>query len=61
MLTRLYTIKDLTSILKLSAFTIRKKIRERKLPGYKVGKQYLVKESDLIKYINDLTDTTNKN
>lgn len=61
MVNKLYTIAELEDILKLSSFTIRKKIREKKLIGYKVGRNYLVREDDLIKYINDLTKGNNTN
>lgn len=61
MVNKLYTIAELEDILKLSSFTIRKKIREKKLIGYKVGRNYLVREDDLIKYINDLTKGNDTN
>lgn len=61
MVNKLYTIAELEDILKISSFTIRKKIRQKKLIGYKVGRNYLVREDDLIKYINDLTKGNNTN
>ena len=61
MVNKLYTITELEDILKISSFTIRKKIRQKKLIGYKVGRNYLVREDDLIKYINDLTKGNNTN
>lgn len=58
---KLYTIEELQDILKISSFTIRKKIREKKIIGYKIGRNYLVREDDLIKYIDDLTKGKSNN
>lgn len=60
MIIKLYTVEELKEILKLSSFTIRKKIREGEIVAYKVGKKYLIKEVDLKNYIFDLTEGSNK-
>jgi len=42
-----YTIYDVANLLQTKEATVRKYLRENKLKGYKVGKFWRIKESDL--------------
>lgn len=42
-----YAIEDLSSLLKLHPITIRRFIREGKLPGRKIGRRWMVSHDDL--------------
>ena len=48
---KLLTIVEVAEILKLKESTIRKKMRDNEIPGYKVGQIWRIKESDLFFFI----------
>lgn len=50
---RWLTIKDITIRLKMHPNTIARHIQQGKLKGVKVGKEYRVKEGDLLDYLGD--------
>ena len=41
------TTKEVAAVLRVTTQTVRANIDEGKLPGYRVGKKWLVKQSDL--------------
>lgn len=45
-MTKLYTTEEVAEILKYDVQTIRRFIREGKLPGHKIGKEYRIQEED---------------
>ena len=49
-----FTTKEISLLLKTPIQYIRRMIREKKLVAYKVGKQYLIKEQDLINYLDSV-------
>lgn len=51
MLTEIYTIEQLQQILKLSDRTIFRLLKEGKLSGFKVGREWRFQESDINAYI----------
>lgn len=48
---KLYTTEEIADILNYDVQTIRRFIREGKIPAYKVGKEYRVEENHLKKYL----------
>jgi excisionase family DNA binding protein len=48
---KLLTIAEVAEILKLKESTIRKKMRDNEIPGYKVGQIWRIKETDLLFFI----------
>ena len=55
---RLYTIGDLIPVLRMQKRPIRKLITSGVLPGKRVGRQFLVSEEALCRYLNipEITD-----
>jgi excisionase family DNA binding protein len=51
MIAETYTIEQLQKILKLSDRTIFRLLKERKLTGFKVGREWRFQESDINAYI----------
>ncbi len=51
MLTEIYTIEQLQQILKLSDRTIFRLLKEGKLSGFKLGREWRFQESDINAYI----------
>jgi excisionase family DNA binding protein len=51
MLTEIYTLEQLQQILKLSDRTIFRLLKEGKLSGFKVGREWRFQESDINAYI----------
>lgn len=49
---RVYTVPELSALLRVSELTIRRKILSGQLQGRKTGRQYLVTESSLNEYLN---------
>lgn len=47
----LLTIEEVASVLRVTAYTVRRYLREKKLPGKKVGGQWRVRKSDLEEFI----------
>lgn len=47
---KLLTINEITAILKVSKLTIYRYIKAGKLPAYKVGRDYRVKQEDFDNY-----------
>ena len=50
---RFITVKELASIISVSAFTIRKMAREGKLPCYHLGKKHLFDPEEVIRFIKE--------
>ena len=50
---KLITVKELASIISVSAFTIRKLARERKMPCCHFGKKYLFDPEEVIRFIKE--------
>lgn len=48
------TSKEVSDFLKTPIAYIRKMIKEEQLIAYKVGRQYIVKKSDLEKYLEEV-------
>lgn len=48
----LLTIKEVAEKLRLTPYTVRRFIKEGKLPATKVGGQWRVREADLEAYLN---------
>lgn len=49
-----FTTKEISLLLKTPIQFIRKMIREEKIIAYKIGRQYVVKEQDLNKYLDSV-------
>ena len=47
----MYTVYEIAETLKLDAETIRRYINSEKIRAYKIGKEWRVKESDLLEFI----------
>lgn len=47
----LFTVKEVADVLKLEPEIIRRYIQSKKLNAYKVGKEWRVKEKDLVEFI----------
>lgn len=47
----MYTVHEIAETLKLDAETIRRYINSEKIRAYKIGKEWRVKESDLLEFI----------
>lgn len=50
--TNYYTLKEVSEKIKTPIAFLRKSIKEHKLIAHFIGRQYLVSENDLIKYIS---------
>lgn len=50
---KLYTVKEVATILQQGTEFVRVKIREGKLRAHKIGKEWRIWETDLEAYIND--------
>lgn len=48
---KIYTIPELTEILRLTPQSVRKQLKEGKLKGRKVGTKWLVTEDAVIEYL----------
>ena len=48
---KLYTVDEVAETLKLDAETIRRYINSKKIRAYKIGKEWRIKESDLLEFI----------
>lgn len=46
-----YSVKELTTILKVSEHTIRKYINQGRLKASKVGSAHIVNQNDLLKFL----------
>ena len=46
-----YSIEDTATMLKVAYLTVYRWIQSGKLPAYKAGKQYRIKEADLNKFV----------
>ncbi|HEY0071287.1 MAG TPA: helix-turn-helix domain-containing protein [Chloroflexia bacterium] len=53
----LLTVEETASILKLSPYTIREMLNQKKLPGIKVGRQWRIREQDLLRFLESGTAT----
>ena len=47
----MYTVYEVAETLKLDAETIRRYINSKKIRAYKIGKEWRIKESDLLEFI----------
>lgn len=47
----MYTVYEVAETLKLDAETIRRYINSEKIRAYKIGKEWRIKESDLLEFI----------
>jgi excisionase family DNA binding protein len=54
----LLTVEETASMLKLSPYTIREMLNQKKLPGIKVGRQWRIREQDLLRFLESGTATT---
>lgn len=52
---KLMTTEQAAKIIYTTAYTVRKYIREGKLAAAKIGKQYLIREADLDRLVDRLT------
>ena len=51
---QLMTVDETAEYLKMSAEMVRRWLREKKLPGVKVGRKWLISKEDIDKLLNDL-------
>lgn len=56
-MTEWLTLADIADELKLHIETIREWVRDKKLPAYKVGRDYRVKRADLDKFLEERRTT----
>jgi excisionase family DNA binding protein len=47
----LYTTEEVASILKQNVRTVQRLIKDKKLPAYRIGRAYKIKEADLMKLL----------
>lgn len=52
---KVYSVKEVASILKTSCQQVRKMIQNEELPAVKVGREWRVAEETLQAFINDLS------
>lgn len=57
---RTYTTHELTEVMHVSEWTLRKYIRNGKLKATKIGRQYLIKEKDVRSFLEKGTTTENE-
>lgn len=50
----LMTVEEVATYLKVHPEVVRRWLREKKLPGLKVGKEWRIAKEDLDKYLEDL-------
>jgi excisionase family DNA binding protein len=48
--TEVFTVEDIHKYLKVSKVTVRQLIRDRKIKGFKAGREWRVNRSDLMEY-----------
>lgn len=53
---RLLTVAEAAELLQVSKRTLERLIQRRKLPAFKVGHQWRVRESELVKWIEALNE-----
>lgn len=51
---KLYTVSETAKILAVTDQTVRKHLGEKNLPGKKIGRRWLVKGSEIQKFIGEL-------
>jgi excisionase family DNA binding protein len=49
----LLTVDQAANYLQISPWVIRKWLREKKLPGFKIGREWRIDEKDLHRFIED--------
>lgn len=49
---KLYTIKEVSEILQIDPETVRNYIRDNKLIAYKVGREWRIKQEELITFVD---------
>jgi excisionase family DNA binding protein len=52
----LYKVEEVAVILGLQVETIRKKLRNREMKGIKIGKEWRVKEKELVKFLKEINE-----
>lgn len=57
---KVYTIKELSTLLNISISMIRKLIRERRIPFYRIGNKIYFNEQSIITWIKKLEERENK-
>ena len=50
---RLLSVSEVAEILKVSNEFVRRLIRQGSIPGRKIGREWRVEESELLKYVRD--------
>ncbi len=48
-----YTVEEVAEKLRLDITTIRKYIRQKKLPAYRFGREYRIKRQDYEKFVEE--------
>lgn len=57
----MYTVYEVAETLKLDAETIRRYINREKIRAYKIGKEWRIKESDLLEFIERQSNISKEN
>jgi len=52
----LYTVEEVAGLLGLQIETIRKKLRNKEMRGVKIGKEWRVKEKELIRFLKEIDE-----
>lgn len=52
---KLYTVDETAEILQVTANTVRRNIRQKRIRASKIGKSYRIKESDLQAFLDNKT------
>jgi len=47
------SVKEIASLLKVNIVTVRRWVRDEKLPAFKLGKDYRITKKDLEKFLNE--------
>jgi len=59
-LDKVYTVKEVAEILKVSEQTVQEALKKGQLPGAKVGRQWRITETSLTNYLNGNTGNDNQ-
>lgn len=55
MVEKFLTVREVAKLLNVQKRTVQRLMKSRKLPGVKIGKEWRVKESDLVNWVENAT------
>lgn len=51
-----YSVQDIANILKMDPVTIRKYLKQGKMKGIKIGRDYRVKKENFLNFLNEIEE-----